>query len=90
MDELLAEHELILLPAAPLARLDAGADHSQTRARILRYTTPFSLTGVPVVTIPCATGGVQLASAEGSDERLLALAAQVGAHGKSSDCCLAT
>jgi aspartyl-tRNA(Asn)/glutamyl-tRNA(Gln) amidotransferase subunit A len=87
MDALLAEHELMLLPTAPLARLDTGADHSQTRARILRYTTPFSLAGVPVVTIPCAAGGMQLAAVRGSDERLLALAAQPGARRKSSDGC---
>ncbi len=79
MDTLLAEHELVLLPATPLARLDAGADHSHARASILRYTTPFSLAGVPVVTVPCATGGMQLAATEGADERLLQLAAQLGA-----------
>ncbi len=56
MDALLAEHELLLLPAAPLARLDAGADHSQARTRIIRYTAPFSLAGVPVVTIPVRGG----------------------------------
>jgi len=84
MDTLLAEHELMLLPAAPLARLDAGADHSQARARILRYTTPFSLAGVPAVTIPYTVGGMQLAAAEGCDEPLLELAAQLGALTKSN------
>jgi Asp-tRNA(Asn)/Glu-tRNA(Gln) amidotransferase A subunit family amidase len=76
MDDLLSAHELLLLPAAPVARLAAGADHSKTRARLLRYTTPFSLAGVPVVTIPCAVGGMQLAAARGSDESLLQLAAR--------------
>jgi Asp-tRNA(Asn)/Glu-tRNA(Gln) amidotransferase A subunit family amidase len=85
MDALLAEHGLLLLPAAPLARLDAGADHSQARTRIIRYTAPFSLAGVPVVTIPCAVGGMQLAAAMGCDERLLNLAAQLGALRKSND-----
>ena len=56
MDELFAKHELVMLPAAPVARLAAGADHSNTRKRLLRYTTPFSLAGVPAVTIPCAAG----------------------------------
>ncbi|MGA9671341.1 MAG: amidase [Terracidiphilus sp.] len=79
MDELLSKHDLILLPAIPVARLAAGADHSQTRTRLLRYTTPFSLAGVPVVTIPCAHGGMQLAAARGNDEALLQLAAQLGA-----------
>jgi aspartyl-tRNA(Asn)/glutamyl-tRNA(Gln) amidotransferase subunit A len=80
MDDLLATHELILLPAAPVARLVAGADHSKTRARLLRYTTPFSLAGVPVVTIPCAVGGMQLAAARGYDEALLEIASKLGAN----------
>lgn len=84
MDDLFAEHDLILLPASPFTRLDAGADHSQTRSRILRYTTPFSLAGVPVVTIPCAVGGMQLAAANGRDESLLNLAAQLGALRKKT------
>jgi aspartyl-tRNA(Asn)/glutamyl-tRNA(Gln) amidotransferase subunit A len=71
MEALLAEHQLLLLPASPVPRLAAGADHSQTRARLLRYTTPFSLAGVPVVTIPCAVGGMQLAAAHGNDKALL-------------------
>lgn len=77
MDELLARHELLLLPASPVVRLEAGADHRQTRARLLRYTTPFSLAGVPVVVIPCAAGGMQLAAARGCDEALLQLAARL-------------
>jgi aspartyl-tRNA(Asn)/glutamyl-tRNA(Gln) amidotransferase subunit A len=79
-DELLATHELLLLPAVPVARLAAGADHRKTRGRLLRYTTPFSLAGVPVVTIPCAFGGMQLAAARGCDESLLQLAAKLGAR----------
>jgi Asp-tRNA(Asn)/Glu-tRNA(Gln) amidotransferase A subunit family amidase len=80
MDDLLATHELILLPASPVARLVAGADHSKTRARLLRYTTPFSLAGVPVVTMPCAVGGMQLAAARGCDEALLKIASKFGAN----------
>ena len=83
MDELFATHQLILLPSTPVARLAAGADHSQTRARLLRYTMPFSLAGVPAVAIPCAHGGMQLAAARSDDESLLALAAQIGAHRKT-------
>jgi len=78
MQDLFATHELILLPCSPVSHLTAGADQSQTRMRLLRYTTPFSLCGVPAVTIPCAHGGVQLAAQIGEDESLLALAAQVG------------
>jgi len=78
MDDLFAEHELLLLPCTPVARLEAGADHSQTRARLLRYTAPFSLAGVPTVAIPCAHGGAQLAAMRNRDEALLELAAQIG------------
>jgi aspartyl-tRNA(Asn)/glutamyl-tRNA(Gln) amidotransferase subunit A len=60
-----------------VAKLPAGADHSQTRAQLLRYTTPFSLAGVPVVTVPCPAGGMQLAAARGADEGLLDFAAQL-------------
>jgi aspartyl-tRNA(Asn)/glutamyl-tRNA(Gln) amidotransferase subunit A len=84
MDDLFAAHELVLLPCAPVARLAAGADHSQTRARLLRYTAPFSLAGVPTVAIPCAYGGMQLAAARGCDEPLLQLAAQLSAQSKTA------
>ena len=80
MDDLFAAHQLLLLPATPAARLAADADHSQTRARLLRYTVPISLAGAPAVTIPCAQGGMQLAAARDSDESLLALAARFGAQ----------
>ena len=85
MDELFANHQLLLMPATPVARLAAGADHSRTRMRLLRYTMPFSLAGVPCVTIPCAAGGVQMAAPRGSDESLLALAARLGAHRKAAN-----
>jgi aspartyl-tRNA(Asn)/glutamyl-tRNA(Gln) amidotransferase subunit A len=80
MDELLAAHQVILLPAAPVTRLDAGTDHSKTRGRLLRYTTPFSLGGGPVVTMPCAVGGMQLAAGRERDEALVELAARLGAQ----------
>ena len=84
MDELFAAHQLLMLPCAPVARLAAGADHSQTRTRLLRYTTPFSLAGVPALTIPCAPGGMQLAAQRGWDEPLLKLAARLGAQRRSA------
>jgi Asp-tRNA(Asn)/Glu-tRNA(Gln) amidotransferase A subunit family amidase len=85
MDDLLAHYELLLLPAAPVVRLEAGADHSQTRTRLLRYTAPVSLAGVPAVTIPYLNngrpaGGMQLAAAREDDARLLSIAAQLGAQ----------
>ncbi len=78
MDELFAENELLVLPCAPVARIEAGADHTQTRARFLRYTAPFSMAGVPAITVPCAYGGVQIGAARHWDEALLQLAAQIG------------
>ncbi len=84
MDELFGVHQLILLPSIPVARLAVGADQSQTRARLLRYTAPFSLAGVPTIAIPCPHGGMQLAAARGNDESLLALAAEIGAHKKAA------
>lgn len=78
LDALLHKYELLLLPASPVARLTIGADNGQARARILRYTTPFSLGGVPVVTLPSGIGGMQLASARETDESLLELAGQFG------------
>jgi len=80
VDDLLHDHELLLLPASPVARLNVGADHSKARSRILRYTTPFSLAGVPVVTVPCAVGGMQLAASRECDESLLELAASIGSR----------
>jgi Asp-tRNA(Asn)/Glu-tRNA(Gln) amidotransferase A subunit family amidase len=80
MDDLFAGCGLLLMPATPVARLAAGADHSRTRPKILRYTTPFSLAGVPVVTIPCRHGGMQLAAARDCDEALAAIAARLGAQ----------
>lgn len=83
MDDVFANHELVLLPAAPVAQLAAGAYHSQTRTRLLHYTTPFSLAGVPVVTVPCKAGGVQIAAVHNEDEALLQFAALLGAKRRS-------
>jgi Asp-tRNA(Asn)/Glu-tRNA(Gln) amidotransferase A subunit family amidase len=80
LDELFDEHELLLLPASPVSKLSAGADNREARKRILRYTTPLSLGGNPVVTIPCRVGGMQLAAAREQDESLLSLAARLGAY----------
>ncbi len=85
IDEVFAAHELLLMPAAPVAGLAAGSDHSDTRKRLLRYTTPFSLGGVPAVAIPCRRGGMQLAAARDEDEALLRVAAVLGANRNMSD-----
>ncbi len=84
MDDLFATHELVLLPAIPVAKLTAGANQTQTRHRMLRYTAPISLPGAPAIAIPCAHGGMQLAAAREADESLLELAAQIGAQRKAA------
>jgi Asp-tRNA(Asn)/Glu-tRNA(Gln) amidotransferase A subunit family amidase len=62
-------------------RLTVGTDNSQARRRILRYTVPMSLAGMPVVTLPDSSGaGVQLVAARGADARLLAFAATLGGN----------
>jgi Asp-tRNA(Asn)/Glu-tRNA(Gln) amidotransferase A subunit family amidase len=78
MDRLLEQHDFLVLPCAPMTTLPLGADHSATRLKILRYTTPISLAGTPAVTLAAKGGGVQLVAARGSDARLLAFAASLG------------
>jgi Asp-tRNA(Asn)/Glu-tRNA(Gln) amidotransferase A subunit family amidase len=75
MSSLFAHCDYLLLPCAPMAALLAGADHSTTRARILRYTSPMSLAGSPVVALPSTAGGLQLVGRLGADAELLALSA---------------
>jgi len=83
MDEVLAANELLLLqrfryPARCPAK---GKARQNVRMRLLRYTTPFSLGGVPVVAIPCSAGGVQFGRRAGIMTRsLLRLAARLGAQ----------
>jgi Asp-tRNA(Asn)/Glu-tRNA(Gln) amidotransferase A subunit family amidase len=77
MDQLLEQYDFLILPCAPMSALQVGADHSATRQKILRYTTPASLAGTPVVALPASGGGVQLVAARGADARLLAFAAML-------------
>ena len=82
MDALLAAHDYLILPCAPVSRLIAGADNSEARGKILRYTTPISLAGMPVVALPADDrdgAGVQLVAVRDADARLVAYAAQLGA-----------
>jgi Asp-tRNA(Asn)/Glu-tRNA(Gln) amidotransferase A subunit family amidase len=74
----LRQFHFFLAPCAALHELAVGADHTESRRAILRYTTPISLAGAPVVTLPTATGaGVQLIAPRNSDARLLAYAKSV-------------
>lgn len=76
--------DLLMLPAAPVSRLDADADHADARRIILRYTTPFSLAGLPALSLPGELigapfgTGIQLAAAPANDPMLLAWAGAIG------------
>jgi Asp-tRNA(Asn)/Glu-tRNA(Gln) amidotransferase A subunit family amidase len=78
MDRLLQVHDFLMLPCAPMSTMPVGADHSAARLKILRYTTPVSLAGMPAVTLAAKGGGVQLVAARGKDAPLLAFAAGLG------------
>jgi Asp-tRNA(Asn)/Glu-tRNA(Gln) amidotransferase A subunit family amidase len=79
----LAQFDFLMLPSAPVNRLPVGADYTEARAAILRYTTPFSLAGLPVVTLPGEIigapfgTGVQLAAPQLEDGVLLTYAASI-------------
>jgi Asp-tRNA(Asn)/Glu-tRNA(Gln) amidotransferase A subunit family amidase len=67
--------DFLMLPAVPVPRLAAEVDHATTRPRILRYTTPASLAGLPAVVLPASVAGMQLLAPRGNDAALLAFAA---------------
>jgi aspartyl-tRNA(Asn)/glutamyl-tRNA(Gln) amidotransferase subunit A len=83
MTALFAQFDFLILPSAPINKLYAGHDHTESRKSLLRYTTPASLSGSPVVTLsgehigaPFGTG-VQLLAAPMHDASLLAFAASL-------------
>ena len=77
-DAQLREFDFFLAPCAALRELAVGTDHTESRRAILRYTTPLSLAGAPVVTLACASGaGVQLIAPRNSDAWLLGYARAV-------------
>ena len=78
MDRVFQEFEFLIAPCAPVINLLAGADHSQARQIILRYTTPMSLAGLPAVTLPFHDTGIQLIAQRGQDAQLLAYSAYLG------------
>lgn len=87
---LFTRFDFLLLPCAPVSRLVAGEDQSGARARILRYTCPISMAGLPTVTLPgelLATTpgehfgtGMQLCAPRLHDARLMAYAAALTHH----------
>ena len=74
-EQQLQSFDLLLLPNTPIAELRADADHSDARARILRYTMPISLLGRPAITLPGRRGAPQLIGKLNTDAELLALTA---------------
>lgn len=77
-DRLFQQFDFLLAPVSPLHQILAGADHTETRATILRLTTPSSLGGNPVVVLPSTQSGLQLIAAHNDDRRLLRVAAKLG------------
>jgi len=78
VDALFGRYDFLLLPCSPLCQLRAGADQTETRSRILRYTVPLSIAGTPVLSLPFAGGaGMQLVAPRGADRKLLAYAAKL-------------
>ena len=52
MSEAMEGLDLVMLPCAPVTRLTAGVDAGAVRQRILRYTAPVSLAGMPAMALP--------------------------------------
>jgi aspartyl-tRNA(Asn)/glutamyl-tRNA(Gln) amidotransferase subunit A len=85
--QLFTRFDFLLLPCAPVSRLVAGEDQSGARARILRYTCPVSMAGLPTVTLPGELlaanpgehfgTGMQLCAPRLHDAQLLAFAASL-------------
>ena len=76
---LFADCDFLIAPASATPTLSASADHSTTRPRLLTLTTPASLAGLPVLTIPWMPQGnpgfgFQVLASRGHDARLWALA----------------
>ena len=86
MSALFETFNFLIAPCAPVSKLPAGQDHTESRKAILRYTTPASLAGLPAVTLPgeylgAPMGtGVQLLAAPQQDASLLAFASELAAN----------
>jgi aspartyl-tRNA(Asn)/glutamyl-tRNA(Gln) amidotransferase subunit A len=76
-----AEWDAILLPTTPTtAPLRAGQDALAAAAALTVYTSPFNLTGLPAISIPCGFDGLglpiglQLVARPWAEARLLRIA----------------
>jgi len=85
--------DALVLPAVPVPAPERGSEHvvlesgrAPLRPSFLHLTVPFSLTGLPVLTVPFAKVdglpvGLQLVGRRGSDDDLLAVGAWLEAAG---------
>ena len=84
LQKLFSSYDLLMLPAAPVSALRVGTDLTNARQTILRYTTPFSLAGLPALSLPgeivgAQRGtGIQVAAPSLGDPLLLAFGREVG------------
>ena len=80
VDAALDGRAALLLPTLPIVPPRSGADAETARARMLRLTQLFDLTGHPAISVPCGIAGglpagAQLIGRRGRTADLLALAA---------------
>jgi aspartyl-tRNA(Asn)/glutamyl-tRNA(Gln) amidotransferase subunit A len=79
----MAEVDALVLPTTPDEAGELDVDEAFSRPDTAPYTRPFSLAGVPAVSVPCGVGargrplGVQIVGRHGSDAWLLAVATAV-------------
>ena len=80
MAALLQRFDFLTMPCSPVSRLRVGADQSAVRSAILRYTTPASLAGLPVLALPGREfgTGVQVIGRSGGEGELLGLLGAIG------------
>jgi Asp-tRNA(Asn)/Glu-tRNA(Gln) amidotransferase A subunit family amidase len=89
MSTLFESFDFLIAPCAPISKLRAGHDHTESRKAILRYTTPASLAGLPTITLPGENiaaplgTGVQLLAPPMQDASLLAFASELVSYVQS-------
>jgi Asp-tRNA(Asn)/Glu-tRNA(Gln) amidotransferase A subunit family amidase len=71
------QYDFLLLPVAPASSLENGADHGPLRGKMLRYSGPGSVAGLPCLALPNKKGGCQLLGPSGGDAKLLAFATRL-------------
>jgi aspartyl-tRNA(Asn)/glutamyl-tRNA(Gln) amidotransferase subunit A len=71
-------YDVLLLPSTPIAApLIDGSDALEQARRLTRFTSPFNLTGLPAISLPCgftAGGlpiGLQIVAPAWSEKKLL-------------------